>query len=66
MVISILCLVLGLVLMFGGASPVLLAGIPLGLLVMITGYTKKTSAATMAMFIMQSEGLAQATAERRL
>ncbi|NKG22204.1 hypothetical protein [Paeniglutamicibacter terrestris] len=53
-VISFLCLAIGVVSLFNGGNGIPLVGIVLGLLLMITGYAKKTSAATMAMFIMQS------------
>lgn len=57
MIIAGLCLVVGIIAMFNGSGAGPLLGIPFGLLLMITGYTKKTSAATMAMFILQSREL---------
>lgn len=53
-IISVLCLVVGVVSLLASGSPMAFAGIGFGLLLMITGYAKKTSAATMAMFIIQT------------
>lgn len=52
-VLAGLGLVLGLLLLFLAQTPVLLGLIPLGLLVMIAGHTKKTATATAAMLILQ-------------
>lgn len=56
-VISVLCLLIGVVALFSSGNPTAFAGIGFGLLLMITGYTKKTSAATMAMYIIQIRDL---------
>jgi hypothetical protein len=54
-IISTLCLVVGALTLFTSGNGVPFIGITFGLLLMITGYTKKTSAATMAMFIIATD-----------
>ncbi|MGP5226572.1 hypothetical protein [Arthrobacter rhombi] len=50
-----LSLLAGFALFLAGGSVVAFGGVPIGILLMIAGYTKRTSAATMGMFILQAE-----------
>ena len=59
--ISVLCLAVGCLALFASGTGTPLLGVGFDLLLMITGYTKKTSAATMAMFSMQAQALEQKT-----
>lgn len=61
MLIVALSLLGGLAVVIAGGTAAILGGVPIGLLVMITAHTKKTSAATAAMFILQSRELGAAT-----
>lgn len=55
LVVSGLGTVLGILLLVTSGSPVLLGLIPIGLLLMITGYTKESSTANVAAFILEME-----------
>lgn len=48
-------LLAGIAIGLAGGGLVVLGGVPLGILLMIAAYTKRTSAATMAMYMLQTK-----------
>ncbi|MGP5219864.1 hypothetical protein [Arthrobacter rhombi] len=50
-----LSLLAGFALLLAGGSVVVFGGVPIGILLMIAAYTKRASAATMGIFLLQAE-----------